>query len=171
MSHSPAHVLLADLRGSGIEVAVEDGQLRFRSSPAVPPELRARMAALKRELIALLNPPEPSMPAFAAGDGARPVPDRCQQCREPDFVRPCAGGVWRCARCRPYDLPATEIEWWPRIGLTAPLEASSTQASALCYACGATARWRPRSGGPWSCSRCHSVLPAASMIETAEVAP
>jgi len=163
-----ALVLLKELGGLGIQLAVDGGNLRHRPVAAVTPELRVRIAACKPDLIALLRAEEQPcgacvpVPPPNLGDGERPNGHLCPVCRERDFVRPRAGGAWRCARCRPYDLAATEIEWWPRVGLTAPFDA---HASALCCACGATARWRLRSGGPWVCRRCHPPLVPAGAIE------
>ncbi len=162
MSRSPANELLAELRERGVELGVQDGRLRFRPAGAAAPDLRARMAALKAELIALINPPVPSMPDIDAGNGAIPVPDRCPQCGEPDIVHPRAGSPGRCARCEPSNLPCMQINWGPRAALTAPFEA---RASASCYACGATARWRLRSEAPWVCQRCHPPLIAADAVE------
>lgn len=157
MTRSTAFDLLADLRQRGVELGVEDGQLRFRPSADVSPELRTRLAAHRSELIALMG-----ADASEPGDGERPSVERCRTCRGLDFVRPSSGGAWRCARCRPYDLSACEFESWPRIALAAPFEA---QANASCYACRATARWRLRSEGPWVCGRCHPPLVATESIE------
>lgn len=52
-----------------------------------------------------------------AGDDKLPNIECCGSCGERDFVRPCSGGTWRCARCRPYDLPGNALEWWPRVDL------------------------------------------------------
>ncbi len=52
---STAAVLLADLKGRGIELRAEGERLRFRPVAAMTPELAARVKAHKGELLALLN--------------------------------------------------------------------------------------------------------------------
>lgn len=170
MTLSDAASLLLELRECGVELEVVGDRLRFRPSEHVTPEVRQRLAAFKPAILALLHE------EADAGDGGAPTAERCRSCRECDFVRPRAGGAWRCPRCRPYDLPAEEIEWWPRVqGPFASLDVSSCRAGAEagtrpCTCCGSTSLWRLRSGGPWTCSRCHPAEPAA-VIETVEAAP
>ena len=103
---------LQQLRASHVEVERIGASLRFRPREAVPPDLLQRLSDNKPDLLVLLH-----AEAFHhdAGDGERPCISRCRTCGDLDFVRPRAGGAWRCARCRAYDLPGDDVEWWPRV--------------------------------------------------------
>ena len=172
-----ARALLSELRGLGVALRVVDAHLHYRPMSAVTPELREQMAACKDELIALVSAPE-SSPDL--GDGDRPIAERCPSCGERDFVRPRAGGAWRCARCRRYELPSAEVEWWPRVVAEASLasgmhDASSSAPDAsnsparACRSCMCTSFWRLKPAGDWTCSRCHPPIPAACVIETVDL--
>lgn len=168
VSRSSAIDLLALLRERGVELEVRGDRLRFRPASGVPQELLGRVARLKPELIALLRvdsagpSPGASAPqsrglASEYGDGERPSVHRCPRCGQPDFVRRHSGGAWRCARCCPYDLPRTEVEWWPRVGSAVPFDsaAGSGESKNACACCGDARWWHLRKGGPWFCARCH----------------
>lgn len=121
MTVADASRVLVELRALGVRVEVVGGSLRFAPAGAVSAPLRKRLAAEKPGVLALLH-----QEAFAAGggDGDNPSLEKCMTCGQRDFVRPRAGGAWRCARCRPYDLPAAEVEWWPRVELEVPFDSS-----------------------------------------------
>jgi len=112
-----AESLLAELRGLGVVLRVAGDRLRYSPADAVTREIRDRMVRCKPMLIALVLAEGPAKKATAlgCGGGDSPSKDRCPSCHQPDFVRPQAGGLWRCARCEPYDPPSAEIEWWPQI--------------------------------------------------------
>ena len=168
MTLSDASALLHELHAGGVHIEAVGDRLRFRPPEDVTPEQRQRLGDCKPAILALLHEK-----AFAAdaGAGAYPSTGSCRSCGQPDFVRPQAGGAWRCARCRPWDLPSTEIEWWPRVRCVAPLDAmpSDHHMSAdigPCSCFGSTSRWRLKLTGPWRCSRCHRPLPSPERIET-----
>ena len=174
MTLTDAANLLRELRQRGVELEVVGDRLRFRPPEAVLPELRQRIVACKPALLAILH--EEALVA-EAGDGGSPSVVRCRFCRERDFVRPRVGGAWRCARCRPYDLPGLEIGWWPKfeasfvsldvlLGLDRSARTSHTGA---CSCCRSTLWWRLKPNGPWTCLRCHPPLPPTEEIEKATI--
>ncbi len=185
---TPAQEMLADLRARGVALRVVGDGLRFRPLAAVTPELRARMAACKPELVALMRPASPPEPTAAEveaeeapipefGDGDRPTVKRCPICREGDFTRPPPRGRWCFARCHPYEgMPASGLEWYPAVQsvvsldvLLGPEHPTSALPSTPCPCCGENSRWRLRSGGPWVCARCHPPQPPPEAIETVTV--
>ncbi len=179
MTLSDAASLLHDLRERGVDLEIVGARLRYRPPEVVTPELRQRLVACKPAILAMLHEE-----AFvtAAGDGDKPSVERCRLCRELDFVRPRVGGAWRCARCCPYDLPGTEVAWWPRVTMTAPLASwmldprpfppdapDPRRVPRACCCCGGTSLWRLPPHGLWTCSRCHPPLPAPEAIETVTI--
>jgi len=180
MTLSEAAGLVAEIRALGVAIEVVGEKLRFRPVRSVPTELRQRLRDAKPDVLQFLH--EESFRADA-GDGRHPSVARCGSCGESDFTRPRAGGTWRCARCRPYDLPGGDIEWWPRVGDAVPFAASDVLGGSdtrdngpapmrpSCYCCGSRRFWRLRSGGDWVCPRCHPPLVDPGEIETWEAAP
>ena len=55
MAGTTAEMLIAELREHGVELRVAGERLRFRPRSAVSPELRAKMLANKREIMATLR--------------------------------------------------------------------------------------------------------------------
>jgi len=170
-----ALTLLEKAGRAGLEVTVEGERLVVRGPRRAEP-LARQVLARKEEMIVLLAPQPATHSGADSGSGDRPVPDRCPACNEGDFVRPHASGAWRCARCRPYDLSGTEVEWWPRVdgpfvSLDVLLGADSPRlGAASCSCCGERRWWRLRaterySAGPWVCARCHPPLPQPETIE------
>jgi ribosomal protein L37AE/L43A len=158
--------LLDRARRQGLDVFLDGERLVVRGprrAEALAQQILARKAAAIAGLRSARPVERPATDDAGCADGPLPSVARCSSCDEPDFVSPQAGIAWRCARCGPSDPPPTEIDGWPRIGQTAPFEA---EPSASCYACGATACWRLKAGGPWVCRRCHPPLVAADLIET-----
>ena len=130
-----AAALLAQLRRSGIELAVMGGRLRFRPRSAVTPDLATRMARHKRELVALLQAEErrdvPAWPDWDSAvdltavfnlDGRASPPNvPCWCCSRREWWRLLeAGGgkpgPWICARCHPAEPPAHLIEFHESAG-------------------------------------------------------
>jgi hypothetical protein len=104
--------VLTELERRGVELAVEGDRLRFRPRDAVPPELRAAMAAHKADLLRLVEAEEreigwraeamgpqvrPSgpIPFLVARRAVRDAPGACLSCGEP---LP-AGRRFRCGPC------------------------------------------------------------------------
>jgi ribosomal protein L37AE/L43A len=179
MTLTDAAGLLHELRERRVEVEVVGDRLRFRPVDAVPADLREQLGSHKSAIVALLHEE-----AFAtdAGDGEKPSIERCRDCGERDFVRPRAGGAWRCVRCRPYDLPGTDVQWWPRVEMAVPFGSWMLDSRACppgapdarrtprpCSCCGGTSLWRLLPDGFWTCSRCHPPAPPAELIETVTV--
>lgn len=175
MTLASAASLLHELRERGVYLEVVGDRLRFRPVDGVPPDLRQQLAAAKPAILDLLHQ---EAIASDAGDGPIPSAARCSSCLERDFVRPRAGGTWRCARCQPYDLPGAEVEWWPSVqepavSLDSIVRVVSGDGAGPCRCCGSAGRWRRKTGGPWVCSLCHPPLIEGDLIETVaeEVAP
>ena len=170
MTLTAAASLLNELRERGVHLEAVGECLRFHPQEAVTSGLRERLTSCKRALFALLR--EEALIADG-GVGESPCIGRCRSCREGDFVRPRAGGAWRCTRCRPYDLPAAEVEWWPRVESATPFaagmfdrrESGPDPSARPCHCCGCENLWRLRPSGTWICSRCHSPTGPASEVE------
>lgn len=168
MTLSDAASLLHELRERGVDLEIVGNRLRFRPPELVRPEVRERLAACKPAILALLHE------EADAGDGEKPSVERCGSCGEPDFVRPRIGGTWRCARCKPYDLPGSEIEWLPRVEepfvsldmLLGSGQPTGSSPATACSCCSEANWWRLKPAGPWVCARCHPPLPAPDLIET-----
>ena len=175
MTLADAASFLSELRDRSVDIEVVGDRIRFGPPGAVSPDLRRRLSACKPGLIAILH--EEAMQR-GAGDGDRPSIERCAACGQLDFVRPQAGGAWRCARCQPYDMPAAEVAWWPQIvGPLVPLEqvlgehseTTATLPAKPCRCCGGLVVWRVRSGGDWICDRCHPPQSPPGAMETVAI--
>jgi len=178
MTLTDAASLIGELRQGGVELEVVGEKIRVRPTSAVSPELQARLAACKPMLLAILHEEAVRQ---GAGDGKGPTPDRCAACGQRDFQHPRAGGAWRCARCRPYDLPSSGVEWWPRIEMAVPLEqvlahggpepsaARAPMKTRPCWSCRGRVFWRLKTAGNWICSRCHPPQPPQDEIVTATI--
>ena len=108
---TPAQRLLTDLRGRGARCWADGGLLRWLAPPGlITPDLRARLAASKPEILALLAAEEAAIARRASAIRARvspveaprplppagaPVPDRCPDCGDPLAV----GDAGRCSLC------------------------------------------------------------------------
>lgn len=167
MTLSQAATLISEFRLGGGEIETVGDHLRVRMPNSVPPDLQAQLAACKPWLLAFLHEEAVRQ---GHGDGDRPTIPRCPGCEKRDFVRPRAGGAWRCARCHPYDLPGSEVEWWPQpqkpfVPLEEVLGTRAGPPTRACHCCGGTEFWHLKNIENWVCTRCHPPQPPPDQIE------